>query len=109
YTYKLVRSTINPTENERTISGRVTEGAGKEGLVGVNILIKGTSRGTVTDATGKYVLRVDSEKDTLVFSFLGFISQEMAVGNRTVIDIALTVDQRQLNEVVVTALGIKKE
>ncbi|PSL22955.1 SusC/RagA family TonB-linked outer membrane protein [Dyadobacter jiangsuensis] len=108
-TYKAVRSTLNAAENERAISGKVTEGAGKEGLVGVNILIKGTSRGTVTDATGKYVLRVDSEKDTLVFSFLGFISQEMAVGNRTVIDIALTANQRQLNEVVVTALGIKKE
>ncbi|WP_353719409.1 SusC/RagA family TonB-linked outer membrane protein [Dyadobacter sp. 676] len=109
-TYKALRSETNMAAgSEITVSGKVTDGAGKEGLVGVNILIKGASRGTVTDATGSYVLRVDHERDTLVFSFLGFLSQEIAVGNRTVIDIALNADQRQLNEVVVTALGIKKE
>jgi TonB-linked SusC/RagA family outer membrane protein len=108
-TYNPKRSLENVANAEKTVNGKVTDGASKEGLVGVNILIKGTSRGTVTDATGNYVLRVDNERDTLIFSFLGFMPQEVAIGNKTVIDIALTADQRQLNEVVVTALGIKKE
>lgn len=91
-----------------TVSGRVT-GSGGESLPGVNVLVKGTSIGTTTDTNGQYAINAPGENDILVFSFIGFSSQEVPVAGRTVIDIILLEDIRQLSEVVVTALGIEKE
>lgn len=91
-----------------TVRGRVTDESGS-GLPGVNVVVKGTSQGTITDAEGRYTLNVNEQNAVLVFSFVGYVPQEIVVGGRTNIDISLVVDNKALNEVVVTALGIKKE
>ena len=87
-----------------TISGRVT-GENNEGLPGVNILIKGTQSGTVTDLDGVYNLSVDSENAVLVFGSVGYITQEITVGNKTVIDINMAPDITSLDELVVIGYG----
>jgi TonB-dependent starch-binding outer membrane protein SusC len=87
-----------------TVTGTVTSAEDGLPLPGVNIVIKGTTAGTVTDVDGRYSLQVESNQ-TLVYSFVGFESQEAAVGNRAVIDIALPLDAKTLGEVVVTGYG----
>ncbi|HKZ38749.1 MAG TPA: carboxypeptidase-like regulatory domain-containing protein, partial [Chryseolinea sp.] len=82
------------------ITGTVKEQGGGE-LVGVNVLVKGTSSGTMTDAQGGYSISA-SPSDVLVFSFVGYVSQETTVGNRTAIDVELDVDVTTLQEIVVT-------
>ncbi|HEX8040470.1 MAG TPA: SusC/RagA family TonB-linked outer membrane protein [Chryseosolibacter sp.] len=93
---------------QRTISGRVTD-TGGNGMPGVNVLVKGTNAGTATDATGRYSISVNDEASTLVFSFIGYTTQEVEIGSRSTVDISLAEDTRQLGEVVVTALGIERE
>lgn len=89
---------------QRTVSGKVTDDSG-ETLPGVNVVIKGTTTGTTTDLDGNYRLSVD-EGATLVFSFVGFETQEVQVGARTTIDISMG-GATELQEVVVTAVGIE--
>ncbi|MEJ7646720.1 MAG: TonB-dependent receptor [Chryseolinea sp.] len=91
---------------ERTVSGTVTDETGA-GMPGVNILVKGTATGTVTDVDGKYTLAVPANA-TLVLSFVGYKSVEVAVGERTTIDQALEGDLSSLDEVVVTGYGIDR-
>ena len=100
----LPRETVTPFLQ---ITGLVTSDEG-QGMPGVNILVKGSATGTITDADGKYSINADANA-TLLFSFIGFVSQEVPVGNRSVINVTLKADVKQLGEVVVTALGIKKE
>lgn len=90
-----------------TITGTVTDENGAA-FPGVNILAKGTAVGTSTDGAGKYTLNVQDENAVLVFSFIGYSTQEVVVGNRTTIDLAMAPDVKSLDEVVVTALGIEK-
>lgn len=91
-----------------TISGKVTDGESNP-LPGVNVLVKGTSNGTTTDADGSFSIVAADGEVVLVFSFIGYASQEIPVGNRTTIDVVLQEDITSLNEVVVTALGISRE
>lgn len=93
---------------ERTISGRVTSAEDGSGLPGVNVVLKGTTNGTVTDADGNYKLNVPATGGNLVFSFIGLQAQEVSIGDRAVIDIKLGLDVQQLSEVVVTAQGIER-
>lgn len=93
---------------DRTIKGTVLDEKG-EALPGVSVLIKGTQRGMTADADGKFALEVPEEGAVLVFSFVGFISQEVAVGNRSTIDIKLAVDQKSLEELVVIGYGTRKK
>lgn len=94
---------------QRTVTGRVLSGEDRTSLPGVNILVKGTTTGTITDANGTFTIGVSGDNDALVFSFVGFQTQEILVGNRTSFEIVLASDARQLSEVVVTALGIEKD
>ncbi len=87
---------------QRSVSGKVTDESG-EGLPGVNIVIKGTSTGVTTDIDGNYQIQVN-QGEVLVFSFVGFESQEVDVGSRTTVDILLG-GATQLQEVVVTGQG----
>lgn len=96
------------TTNEQRVKGNLTDEKG-EALPGVNVLIKGTSIGTTTDAEGAYELQVPSSSSVLIFSSVGYVSQEITVGNQAVINIQLKEDLKTLNEVVVTALGMKRE
>ncbi len=94
---------------ERPVRGTVSSQADGASLAGVNIVLKGTQIGTSTDATGGFSLSVPDNGATLVFSFIGYESKEVAVGKRSVIDVALTESAENLQEVVVTALGIKRD
>jgi TonB-linked SusC/RagA family outer membrane protein len=94
----------------QTVSGRVTNSADGSALPGVSVLVKGTSTGTSTDSDGRFSINVpDPQNSLLVFSFIGFATQEVQVNNRTSIDLSLLEDITQLNEVVVTALGIERD
>ncbi|MFD1141667.1 SusC/RagA family TonB-linked outer membrane protein [Larkinella insperata] len=93
---------------EQPISGKVTDEKG-EGLPGVSIAVKGTTRGTTTDANGEYKLTVPDENAVLVVSFVGYQRQELTVGNRSVINIPLAVDDKSLEEVVVVGYGVQKK
>jgi len=90
------------------ITGRVTSSEDKESLPGVNVVVKGTSTGTITDVDGQYKIDVPNEEAILVFSSVGFTSQEITVGTRTSIDIYLVPDITQLEEIVVTGYGEMK-
>ncbi|QKZ14416.1 SusC/RagA family TonB-linked outer membrane protein [Spirosoma sp. KUDC1026] len=89
------------------ITGRVTSSDDGSALPGVSIVIKGTTQGTTTDANGNYQISA-SPTATLTFSFVGFKSQDVAIGNRTAVNISLQSDASTLNEVVVTGFGIRR-
>ena len=93
---------------QQTISGRVTSETG-EALPGVSILAKGSTVGTATDIDGNYTLNAPATAETLVFSFIGYRTVEISISARTVIDIQMETDTRQLSEVVVTAFGLEQE
>ncbi|MBS1680963.1 MAG: SusC/RagA family TonB-linked outer membrane protein [Bacteroidetes bacterium] len=90
---------------DRVVTGKLTSKEDQSALPGVNVVLKGTTNGTVTDADGNYKLTVPSSGGTLVFSFIGFATQEVAIGERNVIDISLGNDVTQLSEVVVSVAG----
>ncbi len=92
-----------------TVSGVVRSATDQSPLAGVSVIIKGTTTGTTTGADGSYKLNVNDPKATLAFSFIGFVRQETAVGNRRSIDVSMAEDAQQLSEFVVTALGVKKD
>lgn len=92
----------------QTITGKVTSGSDGATLPGVSVLVKGTTTGTTTDADGTYSIAV-SGKAMLVFSYIGYKTQEVAVGNGNVLNVTLVEDASNLQEVTVTALGIPKE
>ena len=94
---------------QQNVSGRVTTSSDGAALPGVSLIVKGTTTGLTTDSDGRYSITVPDESSVLVFSFIGFVTQEIVVGNRTNIDVTMTDDATQLSEVVVTALGIPRE
>lgn len=98
----------NVFAQERTVSGRVTSTEDGSSLPGVNVVLKGTTIGTATDADGRYSLSVPSSGGSLVFSFVGLATQEIAIGDRSVVDVSLALDATQLSEVVVTTFGEAK-
>jgi Ca-activated chloride channel family protein len=89
----------------RTITGTVTSAEDGSALPGVNVQLKGNATGTATDAKGKYSIQTPATAVTLVFSFIGLNTQEIKIGSRTIINVAMTVDATQLSEVVVTGYG----
>jgi len=92
---------------ELNVTGKVVDDKGAA-LPGVNVLIKGSTKGTSTDVDGAYAITVPSGSESLVFSFIGYASQDVAVGGRSVVNVTLKEDATQLSEVVVTALGIER-
>lgn len=92
----------------RTISGTVTDEQGNS-IPGANILIKGTSIGTISDMNGNFEIQVPSNQNILQVSFIGYKNKEVTIGNNKRLNVQLSVQSEQLNEVVVTALGIKRE
>ncbi len=94
----------------KTVTGKVTDENG-EGIPGVSIVVKGTTTGTVSSVDGTYSINVPDNGGTLIFSSVGYISQEIAVGSRAAIDVKLATDSKALSEVVVVGYGsqLKKE
>ncbi len=92
-----------------TVSGKITASEDAAPLPGVNILVKGTAAGTISDAEGNFTISAPSNESVLVFSFVGYLAQEIAVNGRNSINVSLITDSQQLSEVVVTALGIERE
>ncbi|UZR98416.1 SusC/RagA family TonB-linked outer membrane protein [Chondrinema litorale] len=90
------------------ISGTIIDENG-EPLPGVAIQVKDTNRGTITDVNGKYIITVSSEQSILVYSFIGYITQEIPVGNQTTIDITLDPDVQSLEEVIIVGYGEQKK
>lgn len=89
------------------VTGQVTDAGTGESLIGVNIMVKGTAQGTITDLDGNYSINLSEGAETLVFSFVGYASQEIAVNQQSTIDVTLA-EGLALSEAVVTALGIKR-
>ena len=94
-------------QSQSTVSGIVTDASG-EGIAGVAVIVKGTTTGTSTDMKGAYTIRA-SNSDVLVFSFLGYKTQEVAVHNRMEIDVRLESDAQLVDEVVVVGYGVQKK
>ena len=92
----------------KTVTGRVTSSEDDSALPGVSVLVKGTTNGVSTDVDGNYSIQAN-QGDVLVFSFIGMESQEQTIGAGNTIDVALQVSIQNLDEVVVTALGIEQE
>ena len=96
-------------DRKKTVSGQVTDSQG-EPLIGANVMVKGAkNNGTITDVNGKYTLDNVLDTDVLYVSYIGYTTQEIKVGNQSTFNIVLTENAETLNEIVVTALGIKRE
>ena len=93
---------------DASVSGKVSDPSG-ESVPGVNILEKGTSNGTVTDMDGNFLINLTNPQATLVFSFIGFATQEIAVNGRSTIDVAFAEGATSLDEVVVVGYGTLRE
>lgn len=109
---KKVSRFSNPTVSieglaQERVTGKISDENG-EPLPGATVQGKGTSNGTISDIDGTYAINV-SENDTLVFSFVGFITQEVAINGRSVIDVELSTDVSALEEVVVVGYGVQKK
>jgi len=92
----------------RTITGTVTGGDDGLGIPRVNVTVKGTTRGVATDFDGKYTIEASSD-ETLVFSFIGYVTQEISVGNQSTINVVLQPDYAELDEVVVVGYGSQEK
>ncbi|MDN3670027.1 SusC/RagA family TonB-linked outer membrane protein [Echinicola jeungdonensis] len=91
------------------VTGKVTSSENGEALPGVSVLVQGTSVGAVTDLDGNYSLQVPEGGEVLIFSFIGMTTKEVAIGDRSIINVEMESEARVLSEVVVTAMGITRE
>ena len=90
---------------DKSVSGRVTDGSNGQGLPGVTVLAKGTKIGTATNAEGQFSLSVPAATTTLQFSSIGYKAAERDITSTATVDLALAVEARNLDEVIVTGLG----
>ncbi|HET7732908.1 MAG TPA: carboxypeptidase-like regulatory domain-containing protein, partial [Paludibacter sp.] len=93
----------------KSISGVVTNADGTEKLIGVTVVVKGTSNGTVTNLDGQFTIKSISNEDILVFSMIGMKKTEVKIGNNTTIRVALSDDTKLIDEVVVTGYTSQKK
>ena len=98
----------NFTSLAHQVSGTIISDEG-DPLIGVTVLVKGTSVGTVSDFDGKYALELEDGNGTLIFSYTGYQSQELVVNNRSIIDVTMNVDIASLEEVIVVGYGSQKK
>lgn len=105
----LVFGAFHAQAQTRTVTGKVVDASTGESLPGVNVLVKGTGTGTITNLDGNYQVEVPGPEAVLVFSFVGFVSEEVSVGNQSTIDVNFSPDLEQLQEVVVIGYGTQKK
>ncbi|NBA74457.1 SusC/RagA family TonB-linked outer membrane protein [Emticicia sp. ODNR4P] len=94
---------------QQAITGKVTSSEDGQGIPGVSVMIKGTNKGTTTDANGSYKINSSSAKDVLSFSAIGYTTSEVAVGSKNTINVVLNVENQALSEVVVVGYGTQKK
>jgi hypothetical protein len=94
---------------DKAISGKIVSEEDNMPVPGVTVVVKGTTNGTTTDVDGKYQINVPENNAVLVFSAVGFATQEKPVGNASIMDITLSTDQKTLEEVVVVGYGTLKK
>lgn len=102
-------SIVSAIAQERQITGRVTSAEDGEPIPGANIVLKGTTIGTVTDLDGKFSIGVSGGSAELVISFIGFVTQTIGIGERSTFEIVLESDTKTLEEVVVVGYGVQKK
>ncbi|MBA4145706.1 MAG: hypothetical protein C0523_08085, partial [Cytophaga sp.] len=107
--FKLLFLVCISTYGQRTVQGTVTSKDDGQPIPGVNVVVQGTTTGTATDVDGKFSLSLPPGQNTLNFSFLGYVTQTITVGEQSVIDIALATDTQTLEEVVVIGYGVQKK
>lgn len=100
---------VKQKEIFKLISGKVLDGDSNNGVPGVSVVLKGSTIGTLTDAEGRYELKISVESGILVFSSIGYETQEISLGSQSILDVNLTESSKALSEVVVTALGFKEK
>ncbi len=102
---------LNPAFAQEVVTGKVTAAENGDPLIGANVLIKGTSQGTITDIDGKYALSIPASvsEPTLIFSYIGYVNQEEPINQRSTVNIELAEDAKSLDEVIITAFGVAKE
>lgn len=109
-TIALVIASVGFGYGQANVTGQVIANEDGTPIPGATVLVKGTTNGTITDIDGKYSINItDPTNSVLIFSYVGYLTEEVPVSNRSVIDISLVIDITQLNEVVVTALGIERD
>lgn len=95
--------------SQRVVSGTVNDAKTKEPLMAVLVLVEGTSVATTTDVNGNYSIKIPENGKNLIFSMVGMISQTQIIGNSSTINVSMNANEQMLNELVVTAVGIKRE
>jgi len=101
--------TLTMLGQAREVTGTVVSDENGEPLPGVSVSVRGTSVGTITDVDGEFIINVPQDREILVFSFVGLLTRELEIGSSTVVDVVMEQDLLELDEVVVTALGISRE
>ncbi|RAI89448.1 SusC/RagA family TonB-linked outer membrane protein [Algoriphagus yeomjeoni] len=96
---------VSAFAQSRTVTGKLVSAEDPEGLIGVSVLVKGTTIGAVSDLDGTYSIEVPQGSTTLVFSYIGYRAHEEVIGNRTVIDVTMESDVQNLDEVIIVAYG----
>jgi len=91
------------------VTGKVSAAEDGSPLPGVSVVAKGTNKGTQTDAGGNYTITLPANTGTLVYSFVGVLTQEVAIGNRSEVNVSLSNDSRSLDEVIVTGYGAQSK
>ncbi len=94
---------------ERVVTGTVKSVEDESVVAGVNIVVKGTTIGTISSGDGSYSLNVPEQAETLIFTFIGLAPKEVLIGSQSVIDVSMETDIKQLSELVVTAFGLERE
>ena len=94
---------------QSTLSGTVTDGETNESLPGVNILVKGSTQGTITDVNGEYRLNAPAGAEVLIFSSIGYLPEEISINGRSTIDLVMAPDIQSLEEVVVVGFGTQEK
>lgn len=108
--YSLATDTPSFDDQQQVkVTGKVTDATTGEAMPGVNIKVKGTTLGTITDVDGKYAISTADPNATLVFSFIGFVTQEVPLGGRTDVSVTLASEVTGLDEVVVIGYGTVKK
>src|SRR5690606_10847981 len=96
-------------DQSRTVTGKVTAADDGSAIPGATVMVKGTTNGTVTDINGNYSLNVVDPNAILIFSYVGYLTEEVAVNNRSVVDMSLMIDITELSELVVVGYGTQSE